>query len=188
MANSNQVAATVLMSGGIDSTACAHFMLRRGMAVTGLFIHHGQAAATCETKAVKAIGDRLGIQTDRFMLKGHRRAELGVGELVGRNAMLIFTALFLTRARPGLLVIGIHAGTPYFDCSESFFGSAAKLVADQTDGHVRLVAPFLEWSKKDVFDYFKTEQLPIELTYSCEAGTEPVCGRCASCLDRQALT
>jgi 7-cyano-7-deazaguanine synthase len=187
MTHPSQVAATVLMSGGIDSTACAHFLLGQGIAATGLFIDHGQAAAVCEARAVDAIASRFGIQVDQYFLGGSQGSVLGAGELVGRNAMLIFTALFLTRARPGLLAIGVHAGTPYFDCSRSFVDTAARLVADHTDGRVRLVAPFIEWSKKDIFDYSKGEALPIELTYSCEAGTEPVCGLCASCLDRQAL-
>ena len=152
----------------------------------GLFIDHGQAAARSEAFALAALAPHLGIEVDRFQLSGPE--SLGAGELVGRNAMLIFSSLFLTRARPGLIAIGLHAGTPYFDCSDAFFASASKLVADHTDGRVSLIAPFLDWSKKDVFDYFRDANLPVDLTYSCEAGTDPVCGSCASCRDRRALT
>ncbi len=174
------------MSGGIDSTACAHFLQQQGTSVSGLFIDHGQAAAACEIKAVDALASHLGIRIERFVLSGPRG--FGTGELVGRNAMLIFAALFLTRARPGLLVTGIHGGTSYFDCSKAFFESTSKLVSEHTDGRVCLIAPFLDWSKKDVFDYFFDQHLPLDLTYSCEAGGEPVCGTCASCRDRRALT
>ena len=63
----------------------------------------------------------------------------------------------------------------------------AKFVAEHTDACVSVVAPFVTWKKKDVYDYFVSTKMPIALTYSCEAGTEPTCGTCASCRDRNAL-
>ena len=177
--------ATVLMSGGIDSAACAHHLHNAGFAVEGLFINYGQAAARLEEKAVSAIATYLGIKLRKVSLDGGGR--YGSGELVGRNAFLIFTALFVTAGRPGLLGVGIHAGTPYYDCSEGFLATLGKLVAEHTDGRVGLLAPFATWTKKDVYDFFVSGPLPIALTYSCEAGTEPPCGSCASCRDREAL-
>ena len=103
-----RVHATVLMGGGIDSAACAHLLRSRGLLVSGLFVDHGQAAAYCEAKAVAAIEGHLALPIQRISLSGGE--PLGVGELVGRNAFLIFTAMFATRARPGLLVLGLHAG------------------------------------------------------------------------------
>jgi 7-cyano-7-deazaguanine synthase len=185
MPSNRDISATVLMSGGIDSTACVHFLQKQGERPRGIFVDHGQAAAQREARAIAVLAPRLGIEVDTFRLSG--TTGLGAGELVGRNAMLIFSALFLTRGRPGLLATGLHAGTPYFDCSNAFLSQTARLVSEHTDGRVSLIAPFIEWSKKDIFDYFKRERLPIDLTYSCEAGTDPVCGRCASCRDRQAL-
>ncbi len=176
---------TVLMSGGIDSVACAHLLRSRGQLVSGLFVDHGQAAAYCEAKAVAAIEGHLALPIQRISLSGVE--PLGVGELVGRNAFLIFTAMFATRARPGLLVLGLHAGTPYFDCSEAFISAISKLVSEHTDGRVSVVAPFLTWTKRDVFDYFCSTEIPIAITYSCEVGTEPPCGMCASCRDRKVL-
>jgi len=177
--------ATVLMSGGIDSTACIHFLQQRGERPHGLFINHGQAAASQEARAIAALASRLNIDVDTFQLSG--TTQFGTGELVGRNAMLIFNALFLTQGCGGLLAVGIHAGTPYFDCSEAFISQVKRLVSEHTDGRVALIAPFIKWSKRDVFEYFRRESLPLELTYSCEAGTDPPCGRCASCWDRLAL-
>ena len=59
--------------------------------------------------------------------------------------------------------------------------------AEHTDGKVVFVAPFLTWSKSEVYEYFLTTGIDVSVTYSCEAGTIPVCGRCASCRDRKAL-
>lgn len=177
--------ATVLMSGGIDSAACAHLLRSQGLAVGGLFIDYGQAAAEREARAVSSLAEYLGIAVRKIGLSGSPSS--GPGEIVGRNAFLIFTALLQTRGRSNLLALGLHAGTPYYDCSETFVASVNRLVAEHTDGRVSVVAPFITWTKKDVYDYFVSARLPLEITYSCEAGTEPTCGACASCRDREAL-
>ena len=185
MASGPHTQATVLLSGGVDSVACAHFLRLRGMEVLGLFIDHGQATASREAAASAALAERLGISFESFTLSNP--CHLGAGELLGRNAMLIFNALFLTQGKTDLLALGLHAGVPYFDCSETFVTSAGRVVSELTDGHVSLVAPFFAWTKKDVFEYFLSTGLPLALTYSCEVGSDPVCGVCASCRDRKAL-
>jgi 7-cyano-7-deazaguanine synthase len=93
---------------------------------------------------------------------------------------LIASALLLGSCHDGLLAIGIHAGTSYYDCSPSFLSRVEVLVRECSDGRVSVVAPFIEWSKDDVYSYFKAAQLPLHETYSCEAGVVPSCGDCAS--------
>ena len=155
------------------------------MQVRGLFIDHGQAAARREAAASAAMANELAIPIEfSTLLHGYR---FDAGELIGRNAMLIFNALFLSQGLPRVLALGIHAGTRYFDCSEAFLASTARLVREMTDGRVSLVAPFIAWSKKEISDYFAAAGLPVGLTYSCESGSDPVCGVCASCHDRKAL-
>jgi 7-cyano-7-deazaguanine synthase len=173
------------MSGGLDSLACAHFLNNHGVRVHGLFIDYGQAAAQREAAASAALANFLSIPLDRCTVSSE--CSFGAGELVGRNAMLIFSAVFLTRAESNLLALGVHAGTSYYDCSPAFFDVATRLVGEITDGKTSLIAPFLGWTKQDIFRYSRDAGLPIALSYSCENGTEPVCGRCASCLDREAL-
>lgn len=177
--------ATVLMNGGIDSAACAHLLAWQGNIIDAVFIDHSQAAAEAEGRAVREITTRIGANLTCYTVLGSE--PFSAGELVGRNAFLIFTALFLTRARPGMLAMGIHGGTPYWDCSEGFAREMGRLVAEHTDGKVVFVAPFLTWSKSEVYEYFITTGIDVSVTYSCEAGTTPVCGRCASCRDRKAL-
>lgn len=177
--------ATILMSGGIDSTACAHFLKHHGNTIRGVFVDYGQTAAVSEWTAVHSLAKHLGVPLSVYRVTGSQ--SFSNGELVGRNAFLIFAAVFLSRPRSGLLALGIHAGTPYFDCSEPFLEMMARVVAEHTDGGVSLVAPFLHWTKRDVFDYFVSAGLPLDLTYSCEIGSQPPCGTCASCRDRRAI-
>lgn len=177
--------ATVLMSGGIDSAACAAFLAAQGIKVSALFVDHGQAAADRERIAVKSLAGELGIEVQQFAFTG--AAPFGSGELVGRNAFLVFAALLATRAQSSMIALGLHAGTPYYDCSPAFVEIINRAVAEHTDNTVQVVAPFIDWAKRDVYEYFLKSGLPIAKTYSCEKGMYPSCGTCASCLDRRAL-
>jgi 7-cyano-7-deazaguanine synthase len=155
------------------------------MTVAGLFVDHGQAAAQREDYAVRSICERLSLPLQSIVVSG--TGTHGSGELIGRNGMLLFAALFATRGQSNLLCLGVHGGTPYYDCSRSFIRSIDTLIAEHTDGQVSVFAPFLDWTKRDVYDYFQGACLPLKLTYSCEAGATIPCGECASCLDRKAL-
>ena len=184
-AQKKQPSAVVLASGGIDSTACIHMLQTRGLSVSALFIDFGQAASLQERFAVRRICKRFGVRLDQISVNSSRR--YGPGELVGRNAFLIFSALMFARPTRGLIALGIHAGTPYYDCTEAFFRSISTLVEDHSNSQNQLLAPFLSWSKAEIVTYCRDEDVPLELTYSCERGAARPCGRCLSCRDRKAL-
>lgn len=175
----------MLMSGGIDSAACAAFLIDQGLEVSAVFVDYGQTAVDFERVAVRSVAAALKIEVQEIALSC--TATFGPGELVGRNAFLVFSTLFATRGRSSRIALGLHAGTPYYDCSPAFIDSINRAVAEHTDSGVRVVAPFIEWTKRKVYDYFMHMDLPIGLTYSCETGGMPTCGKCASCLDRKAL-
>jgi 7-cyano-7-deazaguanine synthase len=145
-------------------------------------VDFGQAAATLEHQAVENLQVRLNIPITTIATTSV--ASFGAGELVGRNAFLVFAAVLLGGCHDGLLALGIHAGTPYYDCSPTFVDRLDVLVQEHTNGRLSLVAPFANWAKDDVYSFFATLKVPLSLTYSCEAGTVPPCGSCASCKDR----
>ena len=99
----------------------------------------------------------------------------------------MFSALLLGGCREGLLVIGIYAGTPYFDCSPAFVARINPLIGECSSGRVSVLAPFVDWPKDEVYSYFLNARIPLERTYSCEAGVMPPCQDCASCKDRARL-
>lgn len=176
--------ALVLLSGGLDSAACAYVLKQQGLAVSGLFVDFGQASASRERKASTAIAKALGIDlTVRSIGPSY---SLGEGELSGRNALLISLGMFELGARAGLVGIGVHAGTRYYDCSVPFIEAINQLVQEQTDSRVAVTAPFVTWTKAEVYRVFQESGLAVEKTYSCEAGATP-CGTCLSCQDRASL-
>ena len=177
--------AITLLSGGLDSAACSHLLAQAGWSVRGLFLAYGQAATEPERRAARSIAAHLGIGLTELALAGE--TSFAAGELIGRNAFFVFAALLTGQIGRGGIVLGIHAGTPYYDCSSAFVKAMDQLVAEHTDGRVRLLTPLLDWSKADVLAYCREAGIPPEITYSCEAGAVPTCGMCRSCQDRAAL-
>jgi 7-cyano-7-deazaguanine synthase len=177
--------ALILLSGGIDSTACVHFYLSQGLTVEALFIDYGQAAAAQEARAAAAIAAHYHVLLRTLTCKGASQKTAGL--IPARNAFLIFAGLLELDSTSGLLALGIHAGTPYFDCSELFLEDAQTLVDGYADGRIRLAAPFLNWQKSQIWDYCLASQVPIDTTYSCELGRQQPCSQCMSCEDLRLL-
>jgi 7-cyano-7-deazaguanine synthase len=170
----------VLLSGGIDSALVASLLCREGWSVQALWVDYEQPAAEAERAASRAIAAYYG-------LEWHEAAVRGVpvpsqGEVPGRNDLLIATAHACV---PGLAIaIGVHAGTPYADCTTQWLDAWHTLLDVQHSGTVTLLAPLAAMHKPQVLALAHTCAVPLDLTHSCETGPVP-CGRCLSCQDRQ---
>ena len=178
-------ATALLLSGGLDLAACLHFLKLKGREVRGVFVDFGQAAALQERLAVEKLASHFGVPLQILQAKGP--SLFGAGEIAGRNAFLILSAMVLGGIGRGVIAIGTHAGTSYYDCSELFLSRMNTLIEEYTGGQLTVYAPFISWYKPEIVKYFMEEKLPLEATYSCELGTIPPCGACASCEDRKAL-
>lgn len=174
--------ATVLLSGGIDSASCAHLLKKQGFSVNAVFVDYGQASLHQERIAVDKIKDELEIYVKYIGTTAPTMD--GPSEIIGRNAFLIFSAIFSAEIHSGLLAIGVHSGTPYYDCSKNFITQMENIVSEYCNGRLSLVAPFVDWDKSTVYQYFRETGIPLEMTYSCESGEFPPCNQCASCRDR----
>lgn len=148
-------------------------------------MNYGQPAARNEATAATAIAHHYGIPLSVTQVAGARPKS--DGEILGRNALLLFTALMEIDDHSAIIALGIHSGTSYYDCSSNFLSTVQSIVDGQCDGRIRVVAPFLDWTKKEIWDYCLKHQVPIDLTYSCEKGLDHPCGVCLSCRDMEAL-
>ena len=173
-----------MASGGVDSSTLISLSVQQGFKPTALFVDFGQPAAEAENEAVVNICDSLSVPWRVVRYSG---ANIDAGEIRGRNALLLHLALLEFPASSGVVALGIHAGTGYRDCSPDFLDVMQSSYEFHTKGAITAAAPFLHWKKQDVYRLTSKLNVPVELTYSCEAGNLP-CRRCRSCLDRRLLT
>ena len=173
----------VLLSGGIDSAAALALTLEGHSPASVLFVDYGQAAAASEARASADIAAHYGVGYERVTCAGRT---FGDGEIRGRNALLVHVALITLRTDAGIIVLGIHAGTAYRDCTPAFVDLMQGSYDFHTGGQVSLAAPFLSQVKGDVVNLALRLGVPTDLTYSCEVANQP-CGSCLSCRDRKEL-
>ncbi len=177
--------ALILLSGGIDSAACTHFYLTQGFSVQTLFVNYGQKAKNQEIEAAQGVADFLQVPFKKIDLEGISCSF--EGEIVGRNSFLLFTALMEFQHKGGVIGVGVHSDTPYYDCSIEFIKSVQDLYDGYTGGRIKVGVPFIQWTKSDIWKYFIKSKIPFELTYSCENGLTTPCGKCLSCKDLEML-
>lgn len=175
----------LLLGGGIDSTALIAFYLSCGSSVRGIHFNYNQPSFEGEHRAVLALTQHYNISLTTIDLG--LKIACTQGEYHCRNATLLFSAASILPSKKGRFAIGIHAGTPYYDCSKKFVEDMQRIFDGYFAGSVQIEAPFVEFTKKDVFKYCKIAKVPINLTFSCERRGDIPCGECPSCLDRNEL-
>lgn len=174
----------VMLSGGVDSACLLALCAEQGCDTDAVFVEYGQAAAAPEATAAASVAAAFSVNLRQA------RVDIGpipTGEIPGRNALLVHLALALAAHGPVTVLLGIHAGTPYRDCSPAFVEAMQVSLDFHRDGTVQLAAPFATWPKPEVYAYARAASVPLELTYSCESGAIPPCGACPSCRDRELL-
>ena len=173
----------VLASGGVDSSTLLWLSVEQGLEPSALFVDYGQPAADAERAAVASVCSSIGAPLRRVRYSG---SSFGPGEIRGRNAHLLHTALMEIPTASGVVALGIHAGTGYADCSPEFVDVMQRSYDFHTGGEVTIAAPFLNWTKGQVYALATRLEVPLAQTYSCESDVQP-CGECRSCLDRSLL-
>ena len=173
----------ILASGGVDSSTLLWLSVEQGLKPTALFVDFGQPAAAAESEAVAEICGGLRVPWRVIRYNG---ANFDAGEIRGRNAFLLHLALLEFPSNSGVVALGIHAGTGYTDCSPEFMEVMQRSYELHSKGAIVATAPFLHWTKQDVYQLASRLNVPLALTHSCEADSYP-CQQCRSCLDRRSL-
>lgn len=175
----------LLLGGGIDSAALIAFYLSRGLSVRGIHFHYNQPSFEGERCAVIALAQHYNISITTIDLG--LKIACTQGEYHCRNGTLLLASASILPNKQGRFAIGIHAGTPYYDCSKAFLEDIQRIFDGYFAGSLQVEAPFIEFTKKDIFKYCQIAKVPIEITFSCERRSDKPCGECPSCLDRRAL-
>ena len=165
----------ILLSGGIDSALC---LFKYGAALA-MHFDYGQRSKDQERECATSIARADGLPLQIVELPKLPRTPTVV---FGRNAVML--AIAAARAQElGLnaVIIGCNAddATEFPDCRPDFI--AGMDAAFSSAYGVRVVAPIIAMSKRDVLETAKV--YPIPTTWTCYTPTvngDP-CGQCHAC-------
>jgi 7-cyano-7-deazaguanine synthase len=173
---------SLLLSGGIDSTAVLAYYLENGFDVRSYFIHYGHSANDIEYKHAQMVSEHY--NTPLTLLSFVGVTYNGKWEIAGRNAFLILSVLMASQSYSGIISAGIHKGSSYYDCNQKFIYTMKEIISGYSEGAVQLDFPFFELTKDEIMIYSKLHKVPTESTYSCQIGMDKPCGKCPSCVER----
>jgi 7-cyano-7-deazaguanine synthase len=171
----------VLTSGGLDSAACIHHYKKLDFYVELLFVDYDQNARTNEIRSARNIADHYKVDLD--IVRVSLTKKMLDSMIQGRNALFYTIGLLNFKKKSGLVALGIHHGTSYYDCSKSFLEHMNNVFSGYSNGLIIPSAPFIDFNKSEIYEYCLKENVPIELTYSCEVGGDQPCGICPTCKD-----
>lgn len=77
------------------------------------------------------------------------------------------------------------AGSAYPDCSKVFNDAMNTAIYEGSGHKIKILAPFVEWNKKQVVAEGVKLGVPYEMTWSCYEGGDEPCGECGTCRDRR---
>lgn len=175
------------MGGGLDSSYLAANLVRSNPKnqVVGIHFDYGHPASFFEREAVSRIGKFIDIEVL------HGKFEFSTvtfdHEIKGRNLLLIMAAIpFAIEKNCSQIVFGVHKGGNYYDTTEHFLRDVKSLIDGYFGGAIQIAAPLINLTKSEIYELSKND-IPLDLIYSCEIGSNPPCGRCPSCRDRSLI-
>ena len=198
--------ALIVLSGGMDSTTMLH-EYRSSIALAVNFSYgsnHNRAEAECAREQCKMLGIEL-VEIDLAFMATHFKSSLLEGAdaipeghyaddnlsstvVPFRNGIMLSIAAGLAESR-GLkaVMIANHGGDHaiYPDCRPGFISAMSQAIEAGTSLPVELRAPYTNLTKTEIALRGLRLGVDYSLTYSCYKGTNPPCGRCATCLERE---
>lgn len=106
-----------------------------------------------------------------------------------RNGLFLSSAASIALSNEcSVIYYGAHsddaAGNAYPDCSDAFNKAMNDAIYIGSGNQLEIVAPFVNFTKKDVVRTGIELDVPYELTWSCYEGGDKPCGVCGTCRDR----
>jgi 7-cyano-7-deazaguanine synthase len=189
------LASAILLSGGIDSIALAHWT-KPELAIT---VDYGQVCASAEANAAREAAAAMGLAHELIQLDC---SSLGSGSLASavtlataptpewwpyRNQLLITLALMrVIRSSLTDLLIGTVAGDDrHADGRPEFVRLVDDLVSMQ-EGGVRVRAPAIKMSSEQLVRASGVPRSILGWAHSCHRGNQP-CGECRGCFKHAAV-
>ncbi len=197
--------AVVLLSGGMDSAVTLYIARRKGYKTYCLIFDYGQRhrkevrfagnLATRQGSEFHVLKIKLPWKKSALLDRGIRIPEkrnLSSRKIVipptyvpARNTIFLSFALSFAEAIGAKTIfIGANARdfSGYPDCRPLYFKRFNELLKKATkEKGIRVEAPLLYKSKKEIVDIGRRLKVPFDLTWSCYKGGDRPCGRCDAC-------
>ena len=186
----------LLLSGGMDSTAIAHWLMPEAL----LFIDYGQGPSTAERRAADRVAAQvrgplayLSVDCSSIgedLLRGPRAPQKPAGEAWWpyRNQLLATFASAWALGNGFIeVLIGTVAGDGevHRDGTTWFVQSMDALISGQ-EGGVRISAPAIDLSTEALIGVSGISRDVLAGTFSCHRSSFP-CGECGGCTKREQI-
>lgn len=195
----------LLISGGLDSCVLSHHLLEKHWEVTPIYVHTGLLWESVEIGWVRRFlahikSSKLAplleislpvedIYQSHWSTTGKQTPDAFSNDnevyLPGRNlVLLVKVALYCAFNNINVIALGPLKQNPFPDSSPEFFHDFQQLVSQALVHKIKIITPFINFSKPDVIRLGK--ELPLQLTFSCISPIgEKHCGSCNKCAERR---
>ncbi len=199
--------AAVLASGGMDSTVAMAIAKNDGYDIAALHLNYGQRTERREQKAFQDIADYYRAATKLIVTVGHFAAiggssltdsalEVSKADLESKDIPTSYVPFrngnILAIAASWAEVIGAEAiyigasevdSSGYPDARDEFLKAFEKAIdlGTKPETKIKIVAPLIKMTKKEIVLKGAELNVPFELTWSCYKNSELACGECDSC-------
>ena len=199
----NNKKAIVLLSGGLDSTTTLAYALDRRYDVIALSFDYGQRHKK-ELENGRKIAEYYNIDRKVFKID---LTQIGGSALTDDNIQvpkreleeivdipstfvpsrnMIFLSIASSYAYVNdidNIFIGVNAidYSGYPDCRPEFIKSMQDSINKALLKNIKIHAPLIDLSKKEIVELGMELKAPLHLTHSCYEGREKACGMCDSC-------
>ncbi|MFP4528440.1 MAG: 7-cyano-7-deazaguanine synthase QueC [Candidatus Kapaibacterium sp.] len=204
---SNENLAVVLISGGMDSALCAAIAKSGGYEIAALHLNYGQRTEKREMQSFDYIARhydakrRLVVDVSHLAKIGGssltdpaipvEKSGLGDGGIPSsyvpfRNGnILSIAASWAEVIEAKAIYIGAMQldSSGYPDCRGEFFEAFQRAIdlGTRPETKIDIIAPIINYSKRDIVQKGLEMDLPFELTWSCYENDDEACGVCESC-------
>ena len=201
----------LLLSGGLDSCTVLGIARSEGLTPVALSFSYGQRHSR-ELDSARKVASHFGVEhvivgvdlgktggsslTDANIEVEHRNiAEIGTrmpsSYVPARNSVFLSVAFGLAESL-GVSRVFIGANSldysGYPDCRQEYFNAMEKALnlgtSDAKPVEIRISAPLIRLSKKEIIQRGMSLGVPYSMTWSCYEGGDKACGLCDSCILR----
>jgi 7-cyano-7-deazaguanine synthase len=193
----------ILLSGGIDSVTTLYFAKKKGYNLSALIFDYNQrhkkeiacARRIANLNKIKYYIEKVDLSWTKSSLTDKKRSvplnrkpnkeQIPSTYVAGRNIIFLSCAFSLAESIGASKVfIGAHVQdySGYPDCRPQFllnFQNAVNL--GMKAGNIKIVAPLIDKSKKDIIKMGLKLGVPFQHTWSCYKGGKSPCNKCDSC-------